>query len=569
MTMTDNTGNQDKIHLENDTGSQPEPPPIEDGDMDSLSASHLVGLADDTIADKAAMALPNESMAEGEIVARLAALPPLEYAQRRKTEAKKLDINVGDLDRCVRTGQREANIESGIDFAEVEQWPEAVDGAGLLDALTATIRRFIVSPPETARAAALWVVMTWLMDEFQTAPLAIITAPEMRCGKSLLLEIIGKLLFRSLAASSISSSAIYRVIEAHHPSLIIDEADAFMKENEELRGIVNSGHQRANAYVIRCVGDDHNLKRFSTWGAKAIAGIGKLAATLMDRAILLNLRRKLPSEQVERLRYAEPDLFSTLNSKLERWTNDNREAIRLARPIIPSTLNDRAQDNWEPLLAIADTAGGNWPKLARQTAVTLSAKDDTVSAGIELLTDIQAVFDRVGGRVSSVDLISNLCQDDEAPWAAWNRGQGITPRQLTGRLNEYGIASKNIRVGDKVFKGFERTQFEDAFKRYISSPSKKSATTLQCGENNDNTDSYLCSATKHVAATIVPNTLHAVPECMPVAVTGENVADSFLPGATRQCIENANKNIKCSIVADFSRGYKGNEKGEGLLRMEI
>lgn len=141
-------------------------------------------------------------------------------------------------------------------------------------------------------------------------------------------------------------------------------------------------------------GDDHMPKRFNLWGAKAISGIGKLADTIMDRAIILELRRKLDCETVDRIRHAEAGLFETIQRKLCRFAEDHEEDIRKAKPSLPEELNDRAQDNWEPLLAIADTAGGVWPELARKAALTISGdKKDTQSRGVELLTIIKEVFD--------------------------------------------------------------------------------------------------------------------------------------------------------------------------------
>ena len=142
------------------------------------------------------------------------------------------------------------------------------DPAALLDEICATVRRFIVCEPKVAIAVALWIAFTWLIDRVDVAPLLVITAPEKRCGKSQLLSLVGFLSFRPLPASNISSAAVFRVVEAHAPTLLLDEADTFMKENEELRGVVNSGHTRQSAFVIRTVGDEHEPKRFSTWGLR-------------------------------------------------------------------------------------------------------------------------------------------------------------------------------------------------------------------------------------------------------------------------------------------------------------
>tara|TARA_B100001989_G_scaffold243571_1_gene211410 strand:- start:4267 stop:5304 length:1038 start_codon:yes stop_codon:yes gene_type:complete len=264
---------------------------------------------------------------------------------------------------------------------------------------------------------------------------------------------------------------------------LIDEADAFLKDNEEARGIINSGHTRSTAHVIRVVGDNHEPKQFSTWGAKAISGIGKQADTLMDRSVILELRRKLPHEKVERLRHAEELQFDIFKRQLARFAQDCGMRVGLARPELPESLNDRAQDNWESLLAIADIAGGHWPAIARSAALKISGKEqDSVSLSVELLQDIKEAFEqRYEQRIKSIDLIEALCEDDMKPWATYNRGQPIKPRQLANRLREYKIEPKSIRIGTGVGKGYEREQFDDAFNRYIPLPAPPflSVTELQ------------------------------------------------------------------------------------------
>ncbi|MDO8312417.1 MAG: DUF3631 domain-containing protein, partial [Sideroxyarcus sp.] len=345
-----------------------------------------------------------------------------------------------------------------------------IDAGELLTEISTTVRRFIVCERETADTVALWVAMTWLMDVVHVAPLAVITSPEKRCGKSQLLFLLGKLAYRPMAASNISPAAMYRAIDAWNPTLLVDETDAFMRENEELRGIVNAGHTRDSAYVVRTVGEDFTPKRFSVWGAKALAGIGHLADTLMDRAIVFELRRKLPHESVERLRHAQAGLFRDEAAKLARFADDFSESVRQARPVLPESLNDRQQDNWEPLLAIAGTAGGDWINRAHNAALKLSNADELEhGVGNELLTDIKTVFEtkRVD-KISTGDLIAALCADDEAPWNTYNRGKPVSPRQIAKRVKGYGITSTNVRIGYDTPQGFEREQFDEALSRYLS-----------------------------------------------------------------------------------------------------
>lgn len=425
--------------------------------------------------------LPEEGLENA--VKRLAAMKKLDYVQVRKATAKQYDIPAGMLDDLIREVQQETENAKDDMFPEIEPWGESVNGSRLLNEIDRTIRRFIVCEPETAQAASLWIVMTWLMDVVKVAPLAVITAPEKRCGKTQLLDIIGKLSYRPMFASSITPAALFRSVEMWQPTLLIDEADAFLNDNEEMRGLLNAGHTRTSSFTIRTVGDDHTPKRFNVWGAKAIAGIGKLQDTVMDRSVTLELRRKLDCEHVERIRHAEPGLFETLCRKLCRFAEDNRETIRNARPALPEELNDRAQDNWEPLLAIADMAGGNWPEIARMAALKISRDKSPQSTGTELLEDIREIFDMKHiDRIHTHKLVEALCEDSEKPWSTYNRGKPITPAQLSRRLSAYRIVSKAIRVDCEVKRGFEKKQFADAWERYTNIspiPPSESVTTLQ------------------------------------------------------------------------------------------
>ena len=419
-----------------------------------------------------------------ETLARLSLLSPLEYEQVREAEARRLNLRrVTVLDDEVSKKRDAAPAKEGSMVPTIQPWHEPVNGNVLLSEILGTIKRFIVCSHETAVSTTLWIAMTWVVDHIQVCPLAIITAPEKRCGKSLLLNLMGRLSCRPLMASNISSAVIYRVLEAERPTLLIDEADTFMKDNEQMRGIINSGHAREHAYIFRIEGDKFLTKRFSTWGAQAISGIGVLPDTLMDRSILMKLRRKLPNEAVERLRHTDCTLFTRLSSMLARWALDHGPTIGLARPELPAALNDRAQDNWEPLLAIASCAQGNWPSLALNAALKVSGTNDAHSKATLLLADIHGIFQRRNvDRISSNDLLSELIAGEEAAWATYDQGRPMGPRQLSTCLSGYGIKPNSIRIGDATPKGYMRKDFDDVFARYLPSPATlpmQSATSQQ------------------------------------------------------------------------------------------
>lgn len=402
---------------------------------------------------------------------RLASLSTFDYERCRVSEAKRLgNIRSTALDKMVKAYQLENAPAAGgaVMFEEVEPWDEPVNGALLLDAIAMVIEQHIVCERHTVYAVALWIMFTWCIDAAQIAPIACITAPEKRCGKSQLLRLMAALSLRPLKTENITAAALFRSIEKWQPTLFIDEADTFLKENEDMRGVLNAGYEK-NGCVIRTTGDNHEPTPFRVFGAKAISGIGHLPDTLKDRSIILELRRKQPNETRVRLRHADMSLFERLKQQLARWADDNLEALRVSRPVLPDALNDRAQDSWESLLAIADLAGGHWGKTARHSALAISGvEEDAPSINEELLADIKQAFNSMKvTRISSVELLERLCRDDEAPWGTWSHGKPMTPRKLSQRLSDFGISSKTMRDGSGTFKGYELSDFKDAFNRYL------------------------------------------------------------------------------------------------------
>lgn len=420
---------------------------------------------------------------DDEAIARLASLTPLEYDRARKEEAKALGIQVKTLDDLVKAERdNHADADNNFPFREVDPHPDPIIPGQVLDDVADIIRRFVVMDVEQANAVALWIALTWFIDDVEVAAIAIITAPEKACGKSQLLEIMGYLVLRPLSAASTSASFLFRAIQAWKPTILIDEADTFIHESDELKGLVNAGHSRANAFVGRTVsvGDGYEPRLFNVWGAKAFAGIAlekHLPDATMSRGIVIVLRRKLAHETVRRLRHADKSEFTSLTAKLARFAEDYWEQVRSTRPVLPDELSDRAQDNWEALLAIAGCAGPEWVKRATDAALKLSsAGEASVSTGNELLADIQHIFEgRHGTKISTADLIEALVKDDEKSWATYNRGKPLSPRQLAKQLTAYAIKPKTVRLGHaNTPKGYERSQFDDAFARYLAPPRKLS-----------------------------------------------------------------------------------------------
>lgn len=360
---------------------------------------------------------------------------------------------------------------------EIDPWPEPVEGRDLLEKLASVYSRHVVLPDHAATAAALWIVHTYALDAATCSPILCWQSPTPRCGKTTAETITVALAARATLASNISAAAVFRFIDRYAPTLILDEADTYAKGNDELRGVLNSGHARAGAYVIRCDGEKHEPRRFSTWGAKSIALIGRLPATLQDRSIVLLMRRKLAKERIERLPLDPSKVFLELRRRCDRWVDDHLDVLQEADPQAPVGLNDRASDNWRPLLAIAEAAGGDWPERARAAAVALSGGErDADGAREQLLADIYGYFhptDDEGkslpaiGRVRSHDLADALAALEGRPWADWKAGRPITPNQIARLLADFVVVPKTLRFDRGTAKGYEREQFEEAFARYL------------------------------------------------------------------------------------------------------
>jgi putative DNA primase/helicase len=421
---------------------------------------------------------------------RLAGLSFVDYDKIRKAAAKKLDVRAKTLDEAVAAIKNKKESSAQGPFETVEPFEAPVHVELLFNELKAIVSQCLVCSREAVSAVVLWIVLSWTIESIHTAPILCITSPEKRCGKTTLLSVLGKLGQRTLAASSVSPAALFRAVELWQPTLLIDEADSFLGDNEELRGIVNSGHQRDTAFVLRTTGDNYMPTKFKTFCLKAIAGIGRQAGTIEDRSIMSRLQRKLPREKVKRLRHIDPEIFNTLRAKLARFAEDYGDTIGRATPALPDVLNDREADNWEPLFAIAELAGSDWLAAATEAALALSGADTTQSRSTELLADIKFVFDNKQAKSIFTDtLISELCSDPEKPWATYNKGRPITARQIARLLKDFVIHSQTIREGETTGKGYTLASFKNAFIRYIPSrgaeTSFSSVTTSQANENND------------------------------------------------------------------------------------
>ena len=411
-------------------------------------------------------------------IAELAALHPLEYDLERKATAKQFNVQIKTLDTEVKAAKKDLEKPQSSFLEAVIPYADPIVPSDLFEEIRQVIHQHIILDLPQGYSLTLWATMTWMMDCFQVAPLAIINAPEKACGKTQLLEIMGRICCRSIPLSNMTTASMFRVTEQYQPTLLIDEVDLFIKENKEILGLINAGHTRSSSFVIRIVGDNHEPKFFNVFGPKLVAGIAlekHLPDSTLSRGLIINMRRKLSHESVVSLRHADIKKFEVIKAKLARFALDYAEQVSQAQPKLPESLSDRAQDNWSPLMAIAECAGETWTLAAYHAALKLSSTvDESLSIGAELLTDIRTLFETKNiERISSVDLILALVDDEERPWLTYNRGKQISPRQVATILKTYGIHSKTVRMPyNKTPKGYTASEFKDAFTRYLAADTR-------------------------------------------------------------------------------------------------
>lgn len=361
-----------------------------------------------------------------------------------------------------------------------------VHGAELLDELHGLVTSYVVLPSAAAAdAVTLWIAATHAQPAWQHATRLRIGSPMKRCGKSRLLDVVEHTSHKPVSTVDATIAALFRSIDhADPPTLIVDEADAIWAKKaadgtEDLRKLLNAGFGRGR-YALRCVGPNQTVQRFATFAMVAIAGIGDMPDTITDRAVNIIMRRRALTEQVEPFRERrDAPVLHEIRDRIASWVGSQLENLTVAAPTMP--VEDRAADVWEPLIAVADAAGGAWPGRARRACLALSGEaeaDDTErSNSLQLLGDLRHVFGEED-RMAGTAILDQLNKLDGSPWANWY-GRPLNARDLAKLLRPWRVRPTNVKVGDQTLKGYRRDHLHDAWTRYLpSATSATSATSL-------------------------------------------------------------------------------------------
>jgi 5S rRNA maturation endonuclease (ribonuclease M5) len=371
------------------------------------------------------------------------------------------------------------------------------EGAKILDDIHSFLGRFIAYPSDHAQVAhTLWIGHTHLMDCWDSTPRLAALSPEPECGKSRVLEVSEVLVPRPVESVNVTPAYLFRKVadEEGRPTILYDEIDTVFgpkaRDNEEIRGLLNAGH-RKHAKAGRCFTSGNTVKteEIPAYCAVALAGIGDLPDTIMGRSVILKMRRRAPNETVEpwrrRVQFQEGD---ALRKQLASWAKSVEDELTDYWPEMPPGIEDRPADVWEALLAVADKAGGDWLDRAREACVALVAesRESSPSLGVRLLKDLKQIFGDAE-HLSTNDILNALYDIEEAPWASL-KGKPLDPRGLAFRLRSYDIKPRDVRIGEKVLKGYYADDLWDAWERYLPPSPEKSATSATSATDDDDPD---------------------------------------------------------------------------------
>jgi Protein of unknown function (DUF3631) len=427
---------------------------------------------------------------------------------------KDLTVELNNLAAELISAKIEANIQGkNIDFSAPQAWPDSVDGAEVLNQISQTLSRHLVLPAGAADAIALWMAHTHCFQAFSYTPRLHITSPEKQCGKTTLLRIIDSLVAKPFRIRNVTDSAVFRVIEQCNPTVLVDEAESFIFDNDKLCDVLVAGYEQ-DSRIIRGVGYEKVPRVFDVFSPAVISGIGGIPVPLLDRSIPIRLFRVKPGELSQRFDSRKTEHEENLRRKLARFAADNFQRIKDSDPALPPGAYNRLADNWRPLFAIAEIAGGDWPDRARTAfAALVDQRENEQDLGVMLLADIRQIFTEQGiDRIPSAGLVQALNAMTDRPWSEAHKGGSVSKVWLARKLEAFDIYPCTIRVEEKTPKGYILTAFGDAFERYLPQQEKSIRNAVTTPENIDASSTSQSATNSHnVADQKAQNTLQNKP----------------------------------------------------------
>ena len=396
--------------------------------------------------------------------------------------AEFFNVKDGEVTRMIKDAGGPGDCTEEITPAKPDPeetvWPHPVDGAELLEQIAATYKRFCVLPNHAADVLAVWVFLSYCYQKFEFAAVVAVWSPEPECGKGRVLDVTEKLAHHAFRTANTSAAVLYHSVSKGDITVLIDEIDSqHVEQREAIGNILKSGFQsNGKAHRMAEINGEQTVVEFTTYCPKMLATIGldTLDKATRTRSIGIRMQRKKRGDKIAKFRRYDG---SELRRKCLRWVKDNLPALEAVKPMdLDECATDRQEDVWEPLVAIARVAGGDWEKRIREAASNLSGGANTAATeaiGHQLLSAMREYFDTNGDKVHTTTLIERL--NKAGDFSGLNGNRGITPFFLSKNLKPYGIESRGVRIDNAVLKGYDRASFEEAFQTYLSTPTPKTA----------------------------------------------------------------------------------------------
>jgi DNA polymerase I-like protein with 3'-5' exonuclease and polymerase domains len=395
---------------------------------------------------------------------------------------KPLRVSVGSLEKSWNrlSEEDQAHNQGAYRFDEtIDPWPDPINGIELFGELTALIPRFIVLENYYYRPFVLWIAMAYVHEVFRLLPMLHFRSPTRGCGKSTALDLIELLVFRPFMVGNISASSLFRLIPKYRLTVLLDEAQDYVKPDTLIASILDGGYQVGRP-AVRTNPVTLEPEIFDVFGPKALASIKALDGTTEDRCIIVEMSRKEAGKEVGQLCDIPDTYWLELRRRLLRWAIDNKDAVAKERISRPSFVGNRLWDKWHTLLRIAAVIGGDWPKESlRDARAVIKGEEEERSIGVEILYRLKPFFKEVEPAlpadfkfVSTEKTLQHLNSDDEAPWANWKKGDniGLTAERLARELKVFNVKSEQLMYGGVRFRGYWIKYFQKAFRTYVLSP---------------------------------------------------------------------------------------------------
>jgi hypothetical protein len=371
--------------------------------------------------------------------------------------------------------QREVNVTAEAKGIVTGRVSEAVSGSKLLADIEQYIRRYVVLPASAYLPVALWALATHAVEKFDCFPYIALVSAAKRSGKTRLAEVLETLVRRPWRGTAPSPAALYRML-AGAPTLLLDETEILNGKNKSeatliLLAVLNAGH-RKGATIPRCEGPKQEVRQFPVYGPKLFAAIGRLPDTLLDRSIVIHMKRRSKSQPVERFRLAKATseakpIHDSAARFVKTYAAAMEETYQQVLDMDLEYLSDRDADLWTPLFTVCAVIDSKYLPDLKKYALELSkakAGDDTDdSYALTLLKDIRAVWPDGEDKCETSVLIEKLKALEESPW----QEHQLTPRKLARMLRPFEVERRQIRVGDRTTKGYVYSHLKDVFDRYL------------------------------------------------------------------------------------------------------